>query len=173
MLNISRIEHTQFILQRSPHDLLPTIVRVVESQSATSKRTIGLVLDGLQKTDTLAATFDEERIVQVLHNLIDNAIKYSASDTKIEVRVYHTPTRRQTVLIQVKDQGVGIAKSELPHIFKRFHRAQHAASVSGFGIGLYLAREIISRHGGRIWAESTEGVGSTFSIEFPLNTQQP
>jgi PAS domain S-box-containing protein len=172
MLNISRIEHAQFVMQRAPHDLLHTITHVVENQAATSKRTIALALDGLQKTDTLMANFDEERIIQVLHNLINNAIKYSSSDKNIDIYVCYTPTRRQSVLIQVKDQGVGIAASELPHIFKRFHRAyQLTASISGFGIGLYLAKEIIVRHGGHIWVESTEGVGSTFSIEFPLDTQ--
>lgn len=172
MLNISRIEHAQFVMQRSSHDLLHTIIHVVENQVATSKRTIALKLDGLQKSDTLMANFDEERIIQVLHNLINNAIKYSSSDKNIDVCVYYTPARKQSVLIQVKDQGVGIAESELPHIFKRFHRAhQLTTSISGFGIGLYLAKEIIARHGGHIWVESTEGVGSTFSIEFPLDTQ--
>jgi signal transduction histidine kinase len=170
MLNISRIEHDQFILQRAPHDLLHTLVHLVESQAAISKRTIILTLDGLQKTDTLMATFDEERIIQVLHNLINNAIKYSSSDENIDVIVSCAAARNQMVLIQVRDQGIGIAKSELPHIFKRFHRAQqNTTSVGGFGIGLYLAKEIISRHGGLIWAESQEGIGSTISIELPLN----
>ncbi len=172
MLNISRIEHAQFVMQCAPHNLLHTIIHVVENQAAISKRTIALELDGLQKTDKLMANFDEERIIQVLHNLINNAIKYSSPDKHIDVCVCYTPMRKQSVLIQVKDQGIGIAESELPHIFKRFHRAhQLAASISGFGIGLYLAKEIIVRHGGHIWVESKEGVGSTFSIEFPLDTQ--
>jgi signal transduction histidine kinase len=173
MLNISRIEHDQFVMQRAAHNLLRTLIHVVENQVATSKRTIVLNLDGLQKTDTLMVFFDEERIIQVLHNLLNNAIKYSSADNSIDVSVSCVSARNSAVLIQVKDQGIGIAKSELPHIFKRFYRVhQQNTSIGGFGIGLYLAKEIISRHGGYIWAESTEGVGSTFSIELPLSEWQ-
>jgi two-component system sensor histidine kinase VicK len=170
MLNISRIEHAQFTMQFARHDLLATVTRVVESQTVTSKRPIELVLDGLERSDTLTATFDEERIVQVLHNLINNAIKYSSPGDEITVEVHYARQRGQSVLIQVKDQGIGIAESELPHIFKRFHRAPRLnPAISGFGIGLYLAKEIITHHGGHIWAESREGVGSTLSFELPLN----
>lgn len=170
MLNISRIEHAQFTMQYARHDLLATVMRVVESQIVTSKRPIELVFEGLELGDTLMATFDEERIVQVLHNLINNAIKYSASDDKIWVEIHYTPQRSQSVLIQVRDQGMGIAESELPHIFKRFHRAPLLnPAIGGFGIGLYLAKEIVTHHGGHIWAESREGSGSTFSFELPLN----
>jgi signal transduction histidine kinase len=172
MLNISRIEHAQFTMQYARHDLLATVMRVVESQIVTSKRPIELVFEGLELGDTLMAIFDEERIVQVLHNLINNAIKYSASDSKIWVEVHYTLQRSQSVLIQVKDQGMGIAESELPHIFKRFHRAPMLnPAIGGFGIGLYLAKEIVTHHGGHIWAESREGCGSTFSFELPLNGQ--
>jgi signal transduction histidine kinase len=170
MLNISRIEHAQFTMQYARHDLLATVMRVVESQIVTSKRPIELVFEGLELGDTLMATFDGERIVQVLHNLINNAIKYSTPGDKIWVEVHYSPQRSQSVLIQVKDQGMGIAESELPHIFKRFHRAPMLnPSIGGFGIGLYLAKEIVTHHGGHIWAESREGSGSTFSFELPLN----
>jgi two-component system sensor histidine kinase VicK len=170
MLNISRIEHAQFTMQFARHDLLATVTRVVESQVVTSKRPIKLLLDGLEQDDMLVATFDEERIVQVLHNLINNAIKYSTHGDAITVEMHYIPQRGQSVLIQVKDQGMGIPESELPHIFKRFHRAPRLSpAISGFGIGLYLAKEIVTQHGGHIWAESREGVGSTLSFELPLN----
>jgi two-component system sensor histidine kinase VicK len=157
-------------MQFARHDLLATVTRVVESQVVTSKRPIELVLDGLEQDDTLMATFDEERIVQVLHNLINNAIKYSTQGDAITVEMHYTPQRGQSVLIQVKDWGMGIPESELPHIFKRFHRAPRLSpAISGFGIGLYLAKEIVTQHGGHIWAESREGIGSTLSFELPLN----
>jgi signal transduction histidine kinase len=170
MLNISRIEHAQFTMQFARHDLLATIMHVIESQIVTSKRPIDLALDGLKRDDRLMATFDEERIVQVLHNLINNAIKYSMPGDGIAIEVHYTPRRSRSVLIQVKDHGIGIAESELPHIFKRFHRAPRLnPAIGGFGIGLYLAKEIVTHHGGHIWAESREGIGSTLSFELPLN----
>jgi signal transduction histidine kinase len=78
------------------------------------------------------------------------------------------------VLIWVKDVGIGIPAREIPHIFERFHRASNLnRSMSGLGIGLYLAKELVTRHGGRIWVESSEGQGSTFYILLPRNVDYP
>ncbi len=75
----------------------------------------------------------------------------------------------QEVLIWVKDQGIGIAAADLPHVFDRFYRADDIdRSISGFGIGLYLTKELVQDHGGRIWVESTKGQGSTFFVALPL-----
>ena len=69
----------------------------------------------------------------------------------------------------MKDAGIGISNDELPHIFKRFHRASNLdPSISGFGIGLYLVHEFMTRHGGCVWVETVEGSGSTFYISLPL-----
>lgn len=73
------------------------------------------------------------------------------------------------MLIWVKDTGLGIPAKEKAHIFERFHRASNLdASISGLGIGLYLTKEYVTGHGGRIWVESSEGQGSTFSLLLPL-----
>ena len=74
------------------------------------------------------------------------------------------------MVIWVKDQGMGIDVRDLPHIFERFYRAPtfDESSISGFGIGLYLTRQLVQAHGGRIWAESTKGQGSTFFVVLPL-----
>ncbi|WP_165423196.1 ATP-binding protein [Ktedonosporobacter rubrisoli] len=175
MLDVSRIEHEQFELKLATHDLLPIITHIVKSQAIMLKyHHIHLRLEGLQETATLIGTFDKERVVQVINNLINNAIKYSPEGGEIEVglqaiaEVRH-PDRYREVLIWVKDQGIGIAPDEIPHIFERFHRARTLdRSFSGFGIGLYIVKEIITRHSGRVWVESTVGVGSTFYIRFPL-----
>jgi len=89
------------------------------------------------------------------------------------VGLRYSPTTPHEALIWVKDSGIGIAANELPHIFKRFHRASGLdRSISGLGIGLYLVQEVVTRHRGRVWAESTEGSGSTFYVQFPLKSKE-
>ena len=171
MLDISRLERDQFSLHLAPHDLLKTLLFVIESQAATTRQHhLRLVLEGLQQTDTLIRWFDEERMIQVLSNLVSNAIKYSPGGGEIEIGLRSTPAQHDEVLIWVKDVGIGIPAREIPHIFERFHRASNLnRSMSGLGIGLYLAKELVTRHGGRIWVESSEGQGSTFYILLPRN----
>jgi PAS domain S-box-containing protein len=174
MLDLSRIENVQLLINPAMHDLLATITHVVETQAITNRHhTIRLTLDGLQTGDKLMAYFDEDRIDQVLNNLISNATKYSSPGSEVEVGLRYTMNKPQEALIWVKDQGVGICASELPHIFKRFHRASNFdRAISGLGIGLYLVHELVIRHGGRVWADSVEGSGSTFFVALPLRTAQ-
>jgi signal transduction histidine kinase len=174
MLDLSRIENVQLLINPAMHNLLATITHTVKTQAITSKRhTIRLTLDGLQPGDRLMAYYDEDRIDQVLNNLISNATKYSSPGSEIEVGLSFTEKKSRQALIWVKDHGVGIASSELPHIFKRFHRASNFdRSISGLGIGLYLVQELMTRHGGKVWAESIEGHGSTFYVTLPLFTGQ-
>jgi len=174
MLDLARIENVQLLINPAMHNLLATITHTVKTQAITSKRhTIRLILDGLQPGDRLMAYYDEDRIDQVLNNLISNATKYSSPGSEIEVGLSFTEKKSREALIWVKDHGVGIASSELPHIFKRFHRASNFdRSISGLGIGLYLVHELMTRHGGKVWAESIEGHGSTFYVTLPLFTGQ-
>jgi two-component system phosphate regulon sensor histidine kinase PhoR len=171
MLDISRIEQAQFTLRRASHDLLAIIRHAIESQAVTTRQhTLHLVLEGLQAEDTLMGMIDEARMIQVLNNLISNAIKYSPLGGAIEIGLRHTAERPFEALIWVKDHGIGIAPHEIYTIFQRFQRASNIDhSTSGFGIGLYLVREVVMRHGGRVWVESTEGQGSTFFVMIPLN----
>ena len=170
MLDISRIEQAQLVLRRASHDLRGILTRVIDSQAITTRQhQLHLVLDGLKETDTLLAYVDEERTVQVFNNLISNAIKYSPAGGEIEIGLRYQPERSNEVLIWVKDHGIGIAANEVQNIFKRFHRASNLdRSLSGFGIGLYLVKEVVMRHGGRVWVESTEGQGATFYVILPL-----
>ncbi|MEO8971405.1 MAG: ATP-binding protein [Ktedonobacteraceae bacterium] len=176
MLDISRIENVQLLLTRAPHELISILHHVVETQASTSKNHhINLVLEGLTDRDTIMGNIDENRIVQVLSNLINNAIKYSPGGGTIEVGLRYNqpdldkPDEANECLIWVKDAGLGIPAADLPHIFKRFHRSSSVDnSISGLGIGLYLVKELVTRHGGLVWAESTEGTGSTFYVKLPL-----
>jgi hypothetical protein len=109
---------------------------------------------------------------QVLSNLIGNAIKYSPEGGAIEVTIcadYET----HEVLLSVRDQGIGIPLQEQAQVFGRFARADNAQAygIRGTGLGLYLCRELVEQHGGRIWFESTEGLGSTFFVALPLTSQ--
>ncbi|MHB8595251.1 MAG: ATP-binding protein [Ktedonobacteraceae bacterium] len=171
MFDLSRIESKQPLLHLEPHNLIQTLIQVIESQSIMIKRhNIHLVLDGVTAQDTLMGDFDEDRIIQVLNNLINNAVKYSPDYNEIEVGLRFTDDKPDEALIWVRDHGIGIAANELPHIYERFHRASNLdRSISGLGIGLYLVNELVTRHGGHIQVESIEGQGSTFSVTLPLH----
>jgi len=102
----------------------------------------------------------------VMSNLIENAIKYSPGDDLIQVRLWHEDL---TVHFTVTDSGIGIPPGDLPSIFDRFHRASNVDDrrFAGMGLGLYICRGIVEQHGGRIWATSTVGRGSTFHVMIP------
>ncbi|MFB0493899.1 PAS domain S-box-containing protein [Mucilaginibacter sp. OAE612] len=109
---------------------------------------------------------DKMRLEQVLTNLVTNAIKYSPESDKIEVSVKKSETEVQ---VSVKDYGMGINEENISHIFSQFYRAKDVnRSITGLGLGLYITKEIIERHGGRIWVESEPRKGSTFSFVLPL-----
>ena len=112
---------------------------------------------------------DYDEVHAAVSNLIDNAIKYSGPEVRIEVAAYESDGRYAEV--RVKDRGAGIAGPELKRIFKRFYRVHGpvAMRVKGTGLGLYIVRSVAKRHGGRAWAESGgPGQGSTFTLQFPI-----
>ncbi len=170
MLDLTRIDNMQLKLHREAHDLIAIVARVVETQaSMTRKHRLHLVLEGIEPNNTLIGYVDKNRLAQIVNNLVSNAIKYSPSGGDIEVGVTYSAASPHEVTLWVKDHGTGIPASELPHIFNRFHRASTIDhSISGLGIGLYLVKELVKLHGGRIWAESIEGSGSTFYVQLPL-----
>jgi signal transduction histidine kinase len=101
-------------------------------------------------------------------NLLDNAVKYSQQEIKISVEVKTIDDKK--VIINIKDNGVGIPRSDLKRVFRRFFRVQGRlmSKVKGTGLGLFIAQSVISKHGGKISAESEgEGKGSTFTIQLP------
>jgi len=110
---------------------------------------------------------DKERVGQVLINLITNAVKYSPRADRIIVHL--TPTH-ETLTVSVQDFGIGIPKAHQEKVFERFYRvsSDQDRTYPGLGIGLYLAHQIIERYGGKMWVESVEGQGSTFSFSPPL-----
>jgi signal transduction histidine kinase len=111
---------------------------------------------------------DADKLRRAVQNLIDNAIKYSPSDSTIAVRVQAV---EREMRIAVHDEGIGVPKEEQEHIFERFHRVDTSLSrtTPGVGLGLYIVKAIIDAHGGRAWVESPgAGQGSTFIISLPF-----
>ena len=112
---------------------------------------------------------DVDEVQAALSNLIDNAVKYSGSDVRVSVETAKVDGKY--VSVRVRDQGLGIPKTELKQIFKRFYRVPGAPAtrVKGIGLGLYIVRSVAKRHGGRAWAESEgPGRGSTFVLQLPI-----
>jgi signal transduction histidine kinase/DNA-binding response OmpR family regulator len=107
---------------------------------------------------------DRERLAQVLANLLDNAAHFSPAGSVVTLRAH---ARDAGLQIDVVDQGSGIPEAERPHVFERFWRADRGGTDAGAGLGLAICRAIVNRHGGRIWLESIEQHGSTFSIYLP------
>lgn len=112
------------------------------------------------------AEVDTDRIIQVLDNIMNNAVKYSPDGGTITGKMY---IRGSSVLISISDQGMGIPKEDLRKVFSRFYRVDRARSraMGGSGLGLAISKEVIEQHGGTIWAESQEGKGTTFNISLP------
>jgi PAS domain S-box-containing protein len=107
---------------------------------------------------------DADRIAQVLDNLLGNAVKYSPEGGVITATITQPA---DAVQISITDQGLGIAPDAIPHLFERFYRATARDVTGGLGLGLYIARTVVTAHGGQIWVESTLGVGSTFAFTLP------
>jgi signal transduction histidine kinase len=108
------------------------------------------------------------RIEQVLENLIENALKYSAGTELPQMQIWEEGTEAKLAVV---DHGIGIPPAERDRIFDRFYRASNAQSITdtGMGLGLYICRRIVEEHGGRIWVGPTAGGGSTFTVALPLD----
>ena len=111
---------------------------------------------------------DGVRLAQVFENLFTNAIKY-APGSPLVVLLNHVD---DNILISFIDHGPGIPQDSLPFIFERFYRVRGEKTVTGTGLGLYICKQIILAHRGKIWAESTPGQGTTFFIELPVNSSK-
>ncbi len=166
VLEVSRLDMKRTTLARRPTDLAALVERVVTEMGSLSHKH-ELVI---KRNDAITADIDPDRVEQVLVNLVTNAVKYSAGGAiDIESR-----RDRDSVVISVRDRGIGIPREKQERIFERFYRA-HAGTpyehTSSLGVGLYLSREFVARHGGRMWFESREGVGSTFWFSLPLTPE--
>ena len=163
LLDVSKIQSGQLELNITEFDIDSL---VDETIAAIQIVTPSHQIIRKEKTGNYLIHGDRQRIEQVLINLLSNAIKYSPGAK--EVFVYSKLTETE-LMIKVVDFGNGVPLEEQTHIFERFYRAKElSVHVSGFGLGLYICRNIINRHNGRIGVES-EGKGSVFYFSLPLN----
>ncbi len=166
LLDVTRLQAGRLVLHPEPHDLVAVIRSVIKRQRlATEHHTLTLHATA----GHITATFDVRRIEQVLVNLLKNAIKYSPDGGTIHIEVLEE-REKGVAELRIRDHGIGIPTAYHARIFSRFARADNARAreIAGTGLGLYLCRELIERHGGHIWFESAEGQGSTFFVTLPL-----
>lgn len=163
LLNTSRIQAGKLVLQKKKFDLEAVVTKaVVDFQFATETHQI--IKEGEIKEKVYG---DPNRIEEVLTNLITNAIKYSPEADTVIVKL---GTDKQHAIVSVQDFGFGIDKREQAKVFERYYRTidKQEMNVTGFGLGLYIAAEVVKAHRGKIWVESTKGKGSTFTFTMPL-----
>jgi PAS domain S-box-containing protein len=167
-LDISRLHTGQLQIERMPLDVGVIAQQVVEEFLPTAT---AHTLTYAGSDQPLLVEGNALRLIQVLQNLVQNAIKYSPAGGAVRLQVEQHDT---AVRIAVSDTGIGIPQAELPHLFQRFYRASNVdeRQISGLGVGLYVVRELVTLHGGSIDVVSEEGQGSTFTITLPLFVNQ-
>ena len=167
--DLALAEAGQLRLERKPVSLAKVIAQVSE----------GLEVQGHEKGVTLKFEIaealpdieaDEQRMAQVLFNLVSNALRHTPAGGTITTSV---ELRDGRALVSVRDTGTGISPEDLPHVFERFYRADRsrARATGGSGLGLTIAKQIVEAHGGQIWAQSWLGAGSTFAFSLPLSAR--
>lgn len=171
LLDLSQLESGAVPLAREPIELAPLVQRVAGDVTASRpERTVEVRSEVPPNLPLLDA--DPERLHQVLFNLLDNAYRFTPTGGVVTVRAAR---ENGALRVSVQDTGPGIPAEQLPLVFERFYRADPSRSREdgGTGIGLAIARSVVEAHGGKIWAESTVGKGSTFSFVLPADEPEP
>ena len=158
LLELSRIESGRVPINLSPTPALELIEQAVERLAEQAERA-GVAIEILCSENIPDVNADSKRLVQVLVNLLHNAIKFTPPGGKITLSAQQ---QDDFIRFAVQDNGAGISADDLPRIFERFYKSDRARTGSGTGLGLAIARHLVEAHGGTIWVESVEGKGSTF-----------
>jgi PAS domain S-box-containing protein len=167
LLDVSRIETGRLEIRREPIPWAHFVRDVVHRHhTAVSDRRFHVSIPD----DNRVVTGDRDRLEQVLGNLLENAVKYSPDGSDVTVTV---DDKDDAFVTAVCDRGIGIPADELAQVFERFHRGRHVSSTNygGLGLGLYITKQIVERHGGTIWVESREGQGTTFYFSLPASEE--
>jgi two-component system phosphate regulon sensor histidine kinase PhoR len=165
LLRVAQVDAGNVVLKKEKVDLSRLITEILRAQApvlAARSQTVHFA-PGKRK---FVADIDKERVRMALENIVDNASKYSPTGKKLEVAL---SKNENDLAVAVKDSGVGIAKKDLPRLFKKFSRVDNPLSVAagGSGLGLYWAKKIIDLHHGSISVTSNPNQGSTFTITLP------
>jgi signal transduction histidine kinase len=163
LLDVSRLQQGRVEMRLAEIELAEVVREVAERMRLLSK---GHEIE-TKIVGTAPIVADRDRIEQVLENLVGNAIKYSPETGRIEMSLR---VNGANAIVSVRDEGIGVAPGEVEKIFGLFYRSPdpRADHVGGLGLGLYISREIVSRHHGQLWAERNAGAGTTFHVALPL-----
>ncbi|HZH77050.1 MAG TPA: HAMP domain-containing sensor histidine kinase, partial [Archangium sp.] len=162
MLDLSRLKRGELQLEQAPCDLA-ALVREVLERSREALQRAGCALD-MRVEGPIPVLGDRMRLEQVLENLLSNAMKYGAGSL---VHV-HCRVEQGRAWLSVEDEGIGISPEDQQRIFGRFERAASVRHYGGFGIGLYILRQIVEAHGGSVAVASEPGQGARFTVTLPL-----
>ena len=170
LLDISRLDAGAVTLNLesvNPVDIINNVVAELQTRAAE----LGQKLDVLVHSPLPFVRADPHRIVQVLTNLVDNALKYTPSDGHVAIDAREVDGYLH---FSIRDNGIGISSADQERLFGRFFRAERAiqSGASGAGLGLYITRSLVELHGGDIWVDSREDEGSTFTFSLPLATRE-
>ena len=165
LFDVSCLEAGLLSILRWRTDLAALAREVTESIRSTAHHEIKVLAD-----QDVVGEWDERRLRQALMNLLSNALKYSPEGSTVTVSV---AAGARSATVRVRDEGIGLAGTELTQLFRRGYRAEPARNVAGGGLGLYFSNGIVAAHGGRMWAESLgHGQGSTFCFTLPLREER-
>jgi PAS domain S-box-containing protein len=165
LLNVARLDTGDLQVNIAPTDVRDLVDELVQSAKDAASEERRFVVD--LPPEPLAARADPDKLRQVFSILLENAVKYSREGGTVTVGVER---KRDTVEVSVADEGMGIPQAEQEQIFRKFYRGADAdarVGAGGTGLGLFIARGLVTAMGGRIWVESREGEGSTFAFELP------
>ena len=168
LLNVTRIEEGRFLYKVEPRDIIK-LAKGIMGQFRDAAKRKGLDFEvNIPKEKIPEARVDEEKLALVFQNLIENAIRYTPKGGKVVVSIKYQKEEKQ-ILVSVKDTGIGVPREQAKRVFSRFFRAANAirAETEGTGLGLYIAKNIVESHGGKIWFETKEKQGSTFYFTLP------
>jgi PAS domain S-box-containing protein len=168
LLDVSRLEAKRNLALTIEPIRLPELIDHVVAPFTESSGEHRIQIEGFEACPPLNG--DPFRLAQVVKNLLSNAVKYSPKGALIQI---HAQVLPEYVQISVQDQGVGMTPEQQAHLFEKFYRADASnTAVSGTGLGLAISKLIVELHGGKIWAESQYGVGTTFYFTLPLTAEQ-
>lgn len=168
LVNIAQIEEGKFGYQFKKINLTNFLGKVLSDAESVAKEYNVKLYFEQPKDKELLVKADTTRLALVISNLVDNAIKYNVANGQVIVKLRKLPSQPY-VEVSIKDTGVGMSKESLSKLFTKFFRGKNVEkfAISGSGLGLYLAKNIIKKHGGKIWAKSVLNRGSTFYFTLP------
>lgn len=159
LVNISRLETSMISIKKENKDIKNTLIKAIDSvRVKASLKNIDIIVNDFESK---IIPHDTKWTEESIFNILDNAVKYTNINGKIEVEAYETINFYR---IDIKDNGIGIDKKEFNNVFKRFYRSEEVNELEGSGVGLYLSRKIVESQGGNIIVDSKKGQGSKFSL---------